>query len=189
MKTRKNLLLVTILSTTLFSCGNSITNQEANSEGFAAIEKEIKTKFGEEAYFTDLVISYDKSMGNMVSTTVTQNPESLKMGEWTCIQGAWKQVSEVTLEIPKGSNASDFMFQLNEEIKLSKLGELIEKSKENLSEEKEIKNPTLDMALIKYPDNGDASKAEYSIMLEPENGGTTFSYYYTITGDFIRTHY
>ncbi len=189
MKTIKNTLILVAACLVIFSCGNSITNQEATPEGFSTIEKEIKAQFGDQAYFTDLVIAYDKSAGNMVSTTVTKEPESLKMGEWTCIQGAWKQTSEVTLEISEGNKAADFMFQLNDNINLSKLGELIVESKKRLTEEKDIENPTLDMALVKYPDNGDISKAEYSVMLEPENGGTTFSFYYKINGEFIRMHY
>lgn len=179
MKTFKNIVIGALVSL-LFSCGNSISGQEATAEGFSAIEKEIKKKFSGEAYYTDLTISYDRSIGNIISMTVTENPESLKMGEWTSIQGVWKQTSEITLEVSEGSMAADFMFQLDEKINLSKLGELIETSKLELTKEKEIESPSLDMAFVKFPDNGDASKAEYVVMLEPKNGGTTFSFYYRI---------
>lgn len=189
MKTLKNTAVIAVITSLLFSCGSSISREEATSEGFTAIEKEMQNKFGKQAYYTDLTISYDKSIGNMISTTVTEDPESLKMGEWTFVQGAWKQTSEITLEIPEGSLAADFMFQLNDNINLSKLGELVEISKIELTKEKEIESPTLEMAFVKFPDNGDVSKAEYVVMLEPENGGTTFSFHYEMNGELIKMNY
>jgi len=172
----------------LGSCSGA-KNAEANAEGFGQIEKEMKSKFGDNAYYTQINISYDKRMGNMISTTVTDAPESLGMGEWTNLQGVWNQTSEVTIELPEGTKATDFMFQLGDKISLTKMGELVEESMKSLTKEKGIENPVLDGAYIKYPDNGDISKAQYSIMLEPENGGTTFSYYYNLDGSFDRMNY
>jgi len=171
------------------SCGGSVTNTPASAEGFESIEKEMKSQFGENAYYTDLNISYDKSIGNMIGVTVTDNPESLKMGQWNFSMGAWKQAAEITLEISEGSKAADFMFQLNDKINLKKLGELVEKSIAQLKEEKELKKPTLSMAFVKFPKDGDISKAEYSVSLKPENGGTTFSFYYTLDGELREMDY
>ena len=81
------------------------------------------------------------------------------------------------------------MFQLDETINLKKLGELVEKSKVQLTKEKYLENPKLHMASIQFPDNGDVSKAEYLVMLQPENGGTTFSFSYTLLGKLIKTDY
>lgn len=184
-----NLIILISAAITLASCGGGITKQPANSAGFGAIEKEIKSKFGESAYYTDLNISYDQSIGNMISTTVTNDPESLKMEQWDFSMGNWNQSSEVTLEVSEGSKAADFMFQLNDKINLKKLGELIEQSITKLKAEKDLKNPTLSMAFIKFPKNGDITKAEYSISLKPENGGTTFSFYYKLDGEFIEMDY
>lgn len=185
MKTLKRLTIVTITALTLLSCGNEINNQPENAEGFGVIENEVKSKFGEEAYYTDLKIIHIASIGNVISATVTEAPESMKMGEWNLNNGTWEQKSEVTLEVPEGSKASDFMFQLDEKINLSKLGELVEKSKEKLSIEKNIENPTLAMAYVKFPKNGDRAKTEYVVSLKPENGGTSFSFFYTPDGEFI----
>ena len=188
----KNLKITVIIVTaiiTLISCGGGVGDQPANAEGFGVIEQEIKSKFGENAYYTDLKILYIKGIGNTVSTTVTDNPESLKMGEWNLAQGSWNQRSEITLELPEGTKAVDFMFQLNENISLSKLGELVEKSMKQLTAEKNIENPILSTAFVKFPKNGDISKTEYSVTLEPENGGTSFSFYYKLNGDFIEMDY
>lgn len=182
------LTFTTILSLfLLISCGGG--NEANNAEGFQEIENQIKDKFGKDAYFTELTIIYNEKIGNSVTVTVSENQESLKMEEWLQSQGDWRQTSDVTIEIPNGSKVTDFMFQLNEKINLKKLGELVEKSKQSLSKEKDLKNPKLHLALVKYPDTGEAAKAEYIVMLQPETGGTTFTYSYKLDGTFIEMRY
>lgn len=189
MKTLQTPLIGVLLGLALISCGGNAAKQPATSKGFAAIEAEMKNEFGVNAYYTDLTILYHKGLGNTITTTVTNNPESLKMGQWAYTTGQWKQTSEVTLEIPKGTKAADFMFQLNEQINLEKLGELIEKAKETLTTEKEITNPRMEQAYIYYPKNGNIEEAQYSIRLEPENGGTTFRFEYQLDGTLIKMDY
>lgn len=181
MKNLTFTVIAAITALTITSCGGS---HEANAEGFSGIEKDIKSKFGENAYFTDLTISHDESIGNIISLTTTDAPESLQMGEWTYINSAWTQNSEVTLELPEGTEATDFMYQLNDKINLKTLGDLVEKSMEKLKADKGIEDPKLTMAFIKFPDNGDISKADYTVMLQPKNGGTTFTYSYELDGTF-----
>ncbi len=189
MKTLKFTIIVAIVAITLISCGKPANKQAANKEGFGVIEKEIKSKFGKNAYYTDLTITYNKSIGNIIGVTVTNNPESLKMEQWNQTQGTWKQNSEISLKVPKGSKAEEFMFQLNEKINLSKLGELIEKSSKQLKTDKNLKNAALYMALVKFPKNGDIAKTEYVVMLKPENGGTTFTFQYKLNGNLIKMDY
>ncbi len=163
------------------SCGN-ITKQPATAEGLGAMEEEIKSNFGDDAYFTEITIANAKPIGNTISLIVTDAPESLTMGQWSYVQNGWKQTSEITLEIPEGSKASDFMFQLDDKINLSTLGGLVEKATEKLSEDKKI-DGELSLAHIKIPSNGDTSKMNYLINLKPENGGTTFSFEYGLDGE------
>lgn len=173
----------------LSSCGGNSSNQEATATGFSEIENQIKEKFGNDAYYTDLSVLFIEGIGNAISVTVTGSPESLKMGQWDLSQNTWTQRSEVTLEVPENSQAKDFMFQLNETINLKKLGELVEQSKAKLIKEKNLENPILSIASINFPDNGDVSKANYSINLKPENGGTTFSFYYKLNGELEKLDY
>jgi hypothetical protein len=173
----------------LSSCGGNSSNQEATAAGFSEIENQIKEKFGKDAYYTDLSVLFIEGIGNSISVTVTDSPESLKMGQWDLSQNTWTQRSEVTLEIPENSQAKDFMFQLNETINLKKLGELVEKSKSTLFKQKKIDDSKLHIASIQFPDNRDLSKANYSINLKPENGGTTFSFSYTLAGELINMDY
>jgi len=183
------LLFTGIIAMTTLSCGKGTSNQEANEEGFKVIENELKSKFGDNAYYTDILISHHDRIGNIISLTVTEAPESLKMGQWNLTQDSWTQSSDVTLEVPEGTKASDFMFQLNDKINLAKVGALVEKSAKHLIDEKNIENPTLYNTLVKYPKNGDISKMEYSISMKPENGGTTFRFYYTLDGELIKMDY
>lgn len=174
---------------TLVSCGGGAEKQEATADGFSDIEKEIKSEFGDDAYYTELTIIHNESIGNSISTTVTSDPESMKMGQWTYALGKWSQTSEITLEVPEGTKAADFMFQLNENINLEKLGGLTEKSSQQLTEEKDIENPRLEMAFIKFPKDGNVENAEYIVKLEPENGGTSFTFQYQLDGSLIKMDY
>ena len=173
----------------LISCGGSTGKKLPDQKGFTVIEKELKSKFGETAFYTDLTITYDESIGNIISVVVSKNPESLKMEEWDSTEGNWLQSSEISIEVPKGSEAADFMFQLNNTISLSKLGELVEKSSKQLTAEKAINDPVLSMAFIKFPENGDSNKTKYVVILTPPNGGTTFTFSYKLNGDLIVMDY
>lgn len=187
---QRTALIVSVLLMNLFiSCGGSTNKQPANKAGFTAIEKDLNNKFGDNAYYTDVSVTYNESIGNIVGVTVTEDPASLKMGQWNQTQGNWTQNQDITIEIPEGTQASDFMFQLGKTVSLSKLGELIETSKAQLSKEKQLENPRLHMASVQFPDDGDISKAEYLVMLQPENGGTTFSFQYTLNGELIKMDY
>ncbi len=192
-KTRNSICIVVlfVLSILLItsSCSESTRNQPATAEGFKALENEIKNQFGNDAYYTDLTITYNKSIGNIVGVTVTEDPESLKMGQWNLTQDTWRQNSDISIEVPKGTKASDYMFQLGETINLHKLGGLVEQSVQKLKDEKDLINPTLSIAGLNFPDNGDSLKAEYMINLQPENGGTTFSFYYSLDGNLIKMDY
>ncbi len=188
MKVLKLISTVTIIAL-LISCGNSIGNESPDREGFTAIEQNIKDAFGEDAYFTDLTITYTKAIGNIIGVTVTKEPTSLKMGQWNATRGNWTQNSEITLEVPQGTEAADFMFQLGEKINLSKLGELVQTSIKTLKDEKNIENPILQMAAINFPENGDIVKTEYLVMLQPENGETTFTFQYRLNGNLIEMNY
>lgn len=185
----KCLTLLLVLLLHVVSCSNAIQNQPATAEGFQNIENALKDQFGKDAYYTDLTVSYNKSIGNIVGVTVTENPESLKMGQWNLTQDTWQQNSDITIEVPAGTKASDYMFQLDETISLSKLGRLVEQCVQKLKEENNLENPTLSIAGLNFPDNGDISKAQYVINLQPENGGITFSFYYTLSGDLIKSDY
>ncbi len=181
MRTLK-LMILLLTAIALAACGGRSENYKATVNGFSEIEKEIKKEFGDNAYFTDITITYTKALTS-VDLMVTRLPESLKMEEWNLSHGMWSKTSDINVGVPPGSMAADFMFQLGDKINLTKFVELIEQAKESLPTKEELENPELTMASILYPDNGDASLARYVICLEPEKSSTSFYFYYTIDGE------
>ena len=181
MKSIKKIVSVALVGLVMMSCGGSSNKQPENAADFKKIETELKSEFGEDAYYTDLSCVYIKGLGVTTNATVTKDPASLKMGHWENSQG-WNQTSEITLEVPEGSEAKDFMFQLGDKINLSKLGDCVAESIKHLKSEKNIENPALSLATVSFPDNGDFAKANYFVQLKPENGGTSFSYTYGLDG-------
>jgi len=181
--------VILVLMNFIISCSNTISNQPATEEGFSEIENALKNKFGKGAYYTDLTITHNKFIGNIIGVTVTVDPESHKMGQWNLTQDTWQQNSDITLEVPEGTKAAGYMFQLGETVDLAQLGRLIEQSVEKLKVEKLLENPTLSIAGLNFPDNGNISEAKYTINLQSENGGTTFSFLYSLSGDLIEMTY
>jgi hypothetical protein len=148
----------------------------------------LKSKFGNDAFYTKLSIMYAEQVGTIISTTVTKDPSSLKMGDWSYSNNSWSQTADITLEL-SGGKAEDFMFNLNKEVNLSKLGELVENSIKKLKDEKDIDAAVLSIASISVPDDGNKSKMNYFIQLKPKNGGTTFSFTYSLDGKLERFDY
>ncbi|MEB2782829.1 hypothetical protein U3A58_20780 [Algoriphagus sp. C2-6-M1] len=182
-------LFALVLIVLVSGCGGNPSDQEATEEGFLKIQDALKEKFGNKAFYTELNISYYEAIGMVIGVTVTNEPESLEMGQWSLSQNSWTQTSEISLEVPEGMQASDYMFQLGDPIDLGLLGRLIEESKDNLESEKDIPKPAFQLAWVKIPKDGVRSKIEYLVKLQPENGGTTFTYNYNLNGELIDLFY
>lgn len=189
MRAFKKVSMIALSLAILTGCSGGASNQEANADGFLVIADALKDKFGDDAYYTELTITHNNAIGNIISVTSTEDPGSLQMGQWTLSQDTWTQTSEISIEVPEGTQASEFMFQLGDPIDLKKLGELVEKSKEELEKDKDIQDPSLHMAIVKIPKDGVRANIEYLVMLQPTNGGTTFTYSYDLDGELISLDY
>ena len=181
--------ITVMLCIVLISCQDKEIKPLHNTSDFTTLENDLKNKFGNQAYYTDLTISYHKEKGNKIVISVSENPENLKMEQWAKSEGNWSQISEILLEAPKGTKVIDYMFQLDKSINLTQLGKLVEKSRGQLANQKKLENSVLYMALISFPKNGDVSKAEYQVLLKPESGGTTAMFHYQIDGTLIKIAY
>ncbi|RZS90699.1 hypothetical protein [Aquimarina brevivitae] len=168
------LMLIVILSA---SCG---FNSSGDVKDFTEIQEELKDQFGENAYYSQLVIFHDPNMGTYFNASGTDKPSSLTLEEWNWMQGNWKQTSEITLEI-SGGKAEDFLFRLDKDISLPKLEELIAASVKKLKDEKNI-DGVLHMASIFNPENGNNKELKYQITLKPQTGGTSFDFTYGLDG-------
>ncbi|MDR2498787.1 MAG: hypothetical protein LBD28_05040 [Tannerellaceae bacterium] len=179
------LATIAVALTVLTSCA---TNFSQDAAGFEQIQKTLKSKFGDKAYYTDLSVIFNKATGAIINVTQTSKPESLKLEEWTCMKGAWSQRADVTLEISDGV-PTDFMYQLSGKFELKNLGAMVEKSIKKLQEDKKIKNPQLEIAQMRTPDRGSVEDMRIIIILKPENGGTSFTYSYNLDGELLSEDY
>lgn len=183
MKATRSLFPAAAMMLAVVSCGIGPKNYSQDAAGMEAWGEDMKAKFGADAWYTQLGLSYSDGTPG-VTVTETDDPASLKMREWIWSNYAgWKQTSDVTLEIEDGTPAEVFMFQLDKEVSIKMVGELVEKSKTQLTAEKNIDNPRIKTVFMSAPDDGDKSRMRIDITLEPENGGTRFRFEYNLAGE------
>lgn len=174
-------IIYTLILVVCFSCGKK-QNFAKDASSIQLFKKELTDKFGEDAYYTSISLTHTLS-GDILGVTQTENPSSLKMGEWSYLMGKWTQNSDITLELSQGSKAKDFMFKLDgSTVKFDLLGKLVEQSKEKVIKEKKVKEVVVKSIFINAPDHGDFNKMEYYITVAPKEGGTSFDFWYTING-------
>jgi|GEM_PF-444843 len=188
-KNMKKTIIVNVLlfCTGLFllsSCGGKNYTQDA--KGYAELQSQLQSKFGADAYYTDINIAYDQSVGNIITVSETSNPSSLKMNGWVFMRGAWKQNTDITLEV-EGGKPEEFMYQLGKSVDLAKVGGMIEASKKKLADEKKIENTIATIVAVQMPKEG--GQPTVFISLEPKNGGTKFSFIYDLEGNLKNFDY
>jgi hypothetical protein len=166
-----------------------MSNYTPNAEGFAKIQDDLKSKFGNDAYYSDISVIYSPGDGITLKVTVTKDPASLKMEEWIHSSSVgWKQTADVSIEIPEDTDAKVFMYQLAGKFDLKKIGELVEQSAQKLADEKQIKGAVLHTAVLHTADRP-ASEMDIYIAMEPENGGTSFNFHYDLDGNLTSFDY
>jgi hypothetical protein len=175
------------------SCGSSSSKYTPDAAGFAKIQDDLKSKFGDDAYYSGINIVYvtgnAPGSGITLNVSVTKDPASLSMEEWSYSSyGGWRQTADVTIEVAEGVDVKEFMYRLAGKFDLKKAGELVELSAKKLADEKQIKNAVLQTALLN-PGSRPASSTEIYIAMKPENGGTTFSFRYDLDGNLTSFDY
>jgi len=176
------LFLAALFCISLASCGGAGGGTGGSGDvNFDKIESNLNKKFGDDAHYTNLSIAHVNNIGTIINTTVTDDPASLKLGEYTRLKGAWEQKADVTLELGSGT-AEDFMFNLTEDVSLTTLSELVDTSKKKLADEKDLADAHLKLAVLNVPNRGTKADMKYNIVLEPKNGGTSFNFTYTLDG-------
>ena len=166
------------------------TKYEQNAEGFKKLSTDLESKFGKDAWYTSISLSKagDGNEGYIVAVDKTDDPSSLKQERWVKSGGMWEQAANVTVEV-KGGQPSDFMFRLNKEIDLSKLGEFVTTTKKTLEEEKKITNATLKLAIVSTNNTilNKSEKINYTVILTAPEGGNTYSYTYNNRGELVNS--
>jgi len=169
------------------SCGGGGTKYSSDAEGFAKIQKDLMSKFGEKAYYSMLSIMNNPGnrpgSGTIILVNVTKNPESFQMEEWSYdSHNRWRQISDITIEADEDIVITDYLYQLGGQFDLRKVGEFVTESAKKLADEKNLKNAVMKTVLINTGDMP-ISETRVHIFMEPENGGTQFKFRYDLDGN------
>ena len=188
MKNFFRLLSCLIICLSAFSCK---TKYAQNAEGFTKLSADLEKKFGKDAWYTSISLSKagDGNEGYIVVADKTDDPSSLKQERWVKSGGMWEQAANVTLEI-KGGKAADFMFRLNKEIDLSRLGGFVEAARKKLAEEKKINDPILKLAIVSTNTTilNKEEKINYTVIFGTPDDNT-YSVTYNSKGDILNSSY
>ena len=192
----KNLIYVFGLCLSLLfvtSCGSNLSKVSRDAEGFEKIQQALISKFGADAYYDKMYIGDDGQGKLTISFNVTNNPEVLKLEGWNYNQyNGWQQTSEITIEMENGADLKEFLFQLKDggKFDLKKVGELVTASAKKLADEKNLKNAVMKSAWIHTFDKPVSDEdTQIWVYMQPENGGTEFTFRYDLAGNLVDFSY
>lgn len=181
MKRNLGYLLLSSLVLIMFSCKSGF---EHNKAGFEKMNEELIHKFGADVYYTDLELVRNIGSDEAVLVTETSNPTSLKQEQWLRYSGGeWEKQADVSFTA-EGADPKLFMFQLNKEVSLSKMGDLLQTSKDQLLKEKNIKEPALIAASIKSNNkmNSKETGIFYYLTLQDPASKMGYNFVYDLKG-------
>lgn len=189
----KNLFCMALLAFTLASCeyfGAGGRDYE-NAKDLASLVGELKSKFGENAGYTNISLSYHDGIGTSVVAAGAADPNSNKLIEKLKQKGIWEDKSEITLEIEGDAKPKDFMFTLQQLQDLQKVPELVKASIEKVEKEKQMKDMVVNSVYIAMPKSirGPEDQLRMTVTVSPENGGTDFQLIYNEKGEFQKMIY
>lgn len=168
----------------IMSCNAKL---EPNKTGFEKLQAELISKYGADAYYTDLQMTLDVESAVSVLVTETKNPASLKQEQWLRYGGGeWEKQADVVFTV-EGAEAKSFMFQLNKEVSLSAMANLLEKSKAQLMQEKQVKEPTFVSAVVssKHQMNSKETGIFYYITLLDAASQKDYRFVYDLKGNAV----
>lgn len=184
----KKLIFIAFMAVTLASCeyfGAGGRDFET-AGGISDIAGELKDKFGENAGFTSISMSYHDGLGTSTIATGTSDVNSNKLMERMKQKGIWQDKAEITLEIEGEAKPKDFMFTLKQVQDLQKIPELVKASIEKVEKEKQMKELVATSVMIAMPSriNSPDDVLRITVSVEPKNGGTDFQVIYNEKGEF-----
>ena len=170
-------------------CGviSCATKLEPNKAGFEKLQTELVSKYGADAYYTDLQMTLTAESEVSVLVTETKDPASLKQEQWLRYGGGeWEKQADVAFTV-EGAEAQSFMFQLNKEVSLSTMSDLLEKSKLQLEKEKQVKEPIFISVAIssKHQMNSKETGIFYYITLLDATSQKDYRFVYDLKGNAV----
>lgn len=178
----KSLRSAFVLSFLLWICSCK-SGFEHNQAGMEQLSQELKKEFGEDAWYTCIELVNSGGSDDIVTIDQTKDPNSLKQEQWSQFHGFWEKKADITLSI-QGAKPESFMFQLDKEVGLGKLGSLMEQSKKQLLEEKKVDDGQVVLAQIKASTqmNTKQEGLYYSISLKSPKSGKSYNFVYNTEG-------
>lgn len=182
----RKLLLILICVLLLQSCKSGF---EHNRAGMEKLNKELKEEFGTDTWYTSIELANSGGSDDIITVDQTKDPNSLKQEQWSQFHGFWEKKANITLSI-QGAAPKSFMFQLDKEVSLAKLGELMELSKKKLEEETKVDDGAVILAQIKASNqmNTKEEGLYYSIVLESKKAGKSYNFVYNMDGSLKTLH-
>ncbi len=173
-------ILIFFFCCLLFSCKSGF---EHNKAGMEQLNAELKKEFGPEAWYTSIELVNSGGSDDIVTVDETQDPNSLKQEQWSQFHGFWEKKADITFSI-QGAEPKSFMFQLDKEVSLAKLGELMEQSVSQLKAEKNVDDAQVVLAQIKASTkmNTKQEGLYYSLSLQSKKSGKNYNFVYSIDG-------
>lgn len=168
----------------LLSCTSSLQPDKA---GMEKLGTELISKYGAETYYTDIQITLDNESGVAVLVTETQNPNSLTQEQWLRYGGGeWEKQADVKFTA-EGAEPRSFMFQLNKEASLSMMGDLLEKSRQQLKTEKQVSDPKFVSASVnsKHQMNSKETGIFYYLTLMDAASQKVYNFVYDLKGNAV----
>ncbi|KAA5537329.1 hypothetical protein F0919_06550 [Taibaiella lutea] len=166
----------------ILSCGGKL---EPNKTGFEKLQTELISKYGADAYYTDIQLTLTTESEVSALVTETKDPSSMKQEQWLRYGGGeWEKQADVIFSV-QGAEAKSFMFQLNKEVSLSTMSDLLEKSKAQLAKEKQIKDPVFVSAVVssKHQMNSKETGIFYYITLLDKASQKDYRFVYDLKGN------
>lgn len=162
-----------------------------NADDLASLVGELKDKFGENAGYTSINMSYHDGIGTSTVATGTGDINSNKLMERMKQKGIWQDKAEVTLEIDGDAKPKDFMFTLAQVQDLKKIPDLVKASIEKVEKEKKMTDLVANTVSISMPSriNDPEDGLKITVYVEPKNGGTDFTLTYNQKGELLSMLY
>lgn len=164
-----------------FSCKSGF---EHNRAGMEKLNKELKDEFGAEAWYTSIELANSGGSDDIVTVDQSKDPNSHKQERLSQFHGFWDKKADITLSIDPGIDPKLFMFQLDKEVSLGKLGDLMEASRKQLATEKGADDALVTLAQIRASNqmNTKAEGIYYSISLESKKNNKSYNFVYNLDG-------
>ena len=153
-----------------------------NADSLTKLNTDLKAKFGEDAWYTSIVLKDNGKGRNIITVDVTKDPNSLRQAQWV-LRGEWEKSSDITVQIANGK-PEDYMFQLDQKVSFTQLSKLINNSIDQLKDQENIVDATVETASVisKNEIRSSESRILYTISLHSAAKDKSYSFVYNLDG-------